>query len=170
MVDGEPEELLRTRFWPAVLVPIGVLVALTAVALRYDWAFLIGAAVGIGMWLFFAVLLRGGGLLADETGLLVRERGRVVRSYRWDQIREAGLSQVGHGRMGLIVLPDGGPYDVPGPNSPVTIGQVWMLRGPDRATRDRVAELLRAHGIPRPKDLGHLANTPQRAPRQPPPE
>lgn len=168
MGDDEPEELLRSRLWPAVLLPVGVLAVLVPIGLRYNWGLVMGAAIGAGMSLCFAVLLRAGGLLADEDGLLVRERGRVVRSYRWEQIREAGLTPIGFGRVGLTVLPDGGPYDVPGPNSPVTIGQTWMWRGPDRPTRERVAELLRAHGIPTPNDLRHLTETPHRAPQHPP--
>jgi len=65
------------------------------------------------------LLFRDNEVLADDVGLLVRHRGRLVRSYRWDQIREAGLGYgSGMGWRGIIVFPDGGPNDVPGPNSP----------------------------------------------------
>ncbi|MET8066612.1 hypothetical protein, partial [Micromonospora sp. NPDC005313] len=95
----------------------------------------------------FAALLRNGGLLADDVGLLVRHRGRTVRSYRWEEILQAGPVSVGFNRFGLAVLPEGGPYDVPGPNHAVVIGQVWMWRGPDGQTRARPGHAAGRHPV-----------------------
>lgn len=146
-VSGEPVVLLRSRIWPAVLVPAVVL----AGAVGYDiwtrrpaaWLLTILAAVSVGS----ALLFRGNEVLADEVGLLVRHRGRLTRSYRWDQIREAGLLPVnGVGWRGMTVVPDGGPYDVPGPNSPTVVGKVWLWRTPQEV-RDRIQSVLRGHGV-----------------------
>jgi hypothetical protein len=146
-VPGDGDVLLVSRFWPAVLVPAGVL----------------AAAVVTGVWLLDSVpfvpaalllttvivgwLHRGNELLADETGLLVRRRGRITRHHRWEEIHQAGLTRPGFGQVALAVYPDGGPWDVPGPNSAVLVGRVWMLRMPDRKAQDRIHDLLRARGV-----------------------
>ncbi|PWR06067.1 hypothetical protein DKT68_23655 [Micromonospora acroterricola] len=141
------EELLASRLWPAVLVPIGALAALVGAGIWLAPAFpfvpvtLLLATVLVAWW------QRGDAVLADHTGLLVRHRGRVTRRYRWEEIREAGLTRPGFGQIALAVYPDGGPWDVPGPNSAVLVGRIWSLRKPNQETRDRVNALLRSRGV-----------------------
>ncbi|MFC4145204.1 hypothetical protein ACFO0M_02945 [Micromonospora mangrovi] len=144
---GQVRELLVSRVWPAVLVPAGiaVLIAVVGIALLRFFPYTpFGVALAV---VIVGVVLRRDALLADETGLLVRRRGRVTRSYRWDEIRRAGLARPGFGQVALAVHPHGGPWDVPGPNSAELVGRVWMLRGPDRDTRDALTTLLRTHGV-----------------------
>jgi hypothetical protein len=144
---GRVRELLVSRAWPALLVPAGVagLIALVGTVLLHSFPYPpFGVAVAV---VVTALVLRRDALLADEDGLLVRRRGRVTRSYRWEEIRQAGLARPGFGQVALSVYPHGGPWDVPGPNNAVLIGRVWMLRGPDRQTRDAITALLRAHAV-----------------------
>ncbi|MBM0256834.1 hypothetical protein [Micromonospora sp. 4G55] len=147
--DRKPgrEELLASRLWPAVLVPVSALALLVAAGI---WLAPTFPFVPVGLLLATVVvawLQRGDALLADETGLLVRHRGRVTRRYRWEEIREAGLTRPGFGQIALAVYPNGGPWDVPGPNSAVLVGRIWMLRKPNQETRDRVNALLRSRGV-----------------------
>ncbi|MFI7216984.1 hypothetical protein [Micromonospora maritima] len=144
---AEPVVLFASRWWPAVLVPLGILAATIAVGVRLHTASVLTysgltAATVVAAW-----YQRDGALLADDLGLLVRHRGQVTRSYRWSEIREAGIARPGFARLALAVFPEGGPWDVPGPNNAVMVGRVWQLRAPDPATRDRVERLLRSHGV-----------------------
>ncbi|MGC4889279.1 hypothetical protein [Micromonospora sp. NBC_01392] len=129
-----------------MLAPAGVLAAAVVVGLLLS-SFPYGPAALLVATVVAAWIQRDGALLADDTGLLVRHRGRVTRSYRWSEIREAGVTRPGFGRLALAVYPEGGPWDVPGPNSAVVVGRVWRLRQPDLATRERVEALLRSHGV-----------------------
>ncbi|MGV9214618.1 hypothetical protein ACTFTM_22380 [Micromonospora sp. RB23] len=144
--EPDRDEILASRLWPAVLIPTGVLAALVAVGIwRATFPF-----VPVALLLTTVVVAwrqRDDALLADETGLWVRRRGRVTRRYRWEEIREAGLTRPGFGQVALAVYPDGGPWDVPGPNNAVLVGRVWMLRRPDPQTTDRMNALLRSRGI-----------------------
>ncbi|GAB3955141.1 hypothetical protein [Micromonospora vulcania] len=138
--------LLASRLWPAVLIPAGSLAALVAVGIwQRSFPF-----IPIGLLLATVLVAwsqRGDALLADETGLLVRHHGRVTRRYRWEEIREAGLARPGFGQVALAVYPDGGPWDVPGPNNAALVGRIWMLRKPSREIHDRINEFLRSRGI-----------------------
>ncbi|MFI2712988.1 hypothetical protein ACH495_22980 [Micromonospora sp. NPDC018662] len=130
-----------------MLVPLGLLALTIAIGLRLRTASLVvytglTAATVIAAW-----VQRDGALLADDTGLLIRHRGRVTRSYRWAQIRQANLTRPGFGRLALAVFPEGGPWDVPGPNNAVLVGRVWQWRRPDPSDRERVEAVLRAHGV-----------------------
>ncbi|WFE41647.1 hypothetical protein [Micromonospora sp. WMMD998] len=144
---AEPVVLFASRWWPAVLVPLGLLALIIVLALRGSLGSLIvplgmTAATVVSAWLH-----RDGALLADDTGLLVRHRGTVTRSYRWSEIHQAGLARPGFGRLALAVYPDGGRWDVPGPNSAVMVGQVWLWRQPDPESRERIEAALRDHGV-----------------------
>ncbi|MFI7073365.1 hypothetical protein [Micromonospora sediminicola] len=110
----EPVVLFASRWWPAVLVPLGILATTIAIGFRLHTA---------------SVLTYS------------------IRSYRWSEIREAGIARPGFARLALAVFPEGGPWDVPGPNNAVMVGRVWQLRAPDPETRDRVEALLRSHGV-----------------------
>ncbi|NES28014.1 hypothetical protein GCE86_09370 [Micromonospora terminaliae] len=133
-------EHLRGRGWPVepTLVAAGI------------WLMPPSPFVPVG-WLLTTVVVawsqRGDALLADETGLLLRHRSRVTRRYRWGEIREAELTRPGFGQVALAVYPNGGPWDVPGPNSAVLVGRIWRLRMPDPEIQDRVNALLRSRGV-----------------------
>lgn len=145
--SGGAEVLLAAQVWPAVLIPAGVLVALVAagVWLLPGFPYLpVGILAGVVVLAWFQ---RGDALLADETGLLLRHRGRVTRRYRWDEIHQAGLARPWFAQVALAVYPRGGPWDVPGPNSAVLVGRIWMLRGHARKARDRVYAMLRSRGV-----------------------
>ncbi|MCZ7436143.1 hypothetical protein O7598_07055 [Micromonospora sp. WMMC241] len=144
---AEPVVLFASRWWPAVLAPLGLLALAVALALRGSLGSLVvpigmSAATVISAWRH-----RDGALLADDTGLLVRHRGTVARSYRWSEIHQAGVARPGFGRLALAVYPNGGRWDVPGPNNAVMVGQVWLWRQPESASRERVEAVLRAHGV-----------------------
>lgn len=147
--EGEPvgaEVLLAAQVWPAVLVPAGVLAVLIAAGI---WR---GTFPGLPAGILLSVVVlacfqRGDALLADGTGLLLRHRGRVTRRYRWDEIHQVGLARPWFAQVTLAVFPKGGPWDVPGPNSAVLVGRVWMLRRPDQQTRERVYAILRSRGV-----------------------
>jgi hypothetical protein len=146
-LSGEPVVLLRSRIWAAVLAPAAVLVGSIACGI---WAQVFpGGFLPIiaAVLVVSALLFRGNEVLADDVGLLVRHRGRLVRSYRWDQIREAGLGYGGGvGWRGVTVVPDGSPYDVPGPNSPTVVGRVWLWRT-SKEVRERIEAVLRKRGV-----------------------
>ncbi|WP_139128632.1 hypothetical protein [Micromonospora humi] len=144
---AEPVVLFASRWWPAVLVPLGLLTLIVVLSLRGGFASLIAplgmtAATVVSAWRH-----RDGALLADDIGLLVRHRGTVTRSYRWSEIHQAGIARPGFGRLALAVYPNGGRWDVPGPNNAVLVGQVWLWRQPESAGRKRVEAVLRAHGV-----------------------
>ena len=148
--QGEPggvEVLLAAQVWPGVLVPAGVLTVLVTTGI---WLAPTFPYFPVGILLSTVVLAwfqRDDALLADETGLLLRHRGRVTRPYRWDEIHQAGLARPWIAQVALAVYPEGGPWDVPGPNSAVLVGRIWMLRRPDRETRERVYAILRSRGV-----------------------
>ncbi|WP_433113998.1 hypothetical protein [Micromonospora sp. CA-246542] len=142
------DELLASRLWPAVLIPVGVLSALVAVGIWLAPTFPFLPVALLLTTIVVAWRQRGDALMADETGLWVRRRGRVTRRYRWEEISQAGLTRPGFGQVALAVYPHGGPWDVPGPNNPVVVGRVWMLRKPDPQTTDRINALLRSRGVP----------------------
>ncbi|GHJ14103.1 hypothetical protein [Micromonospora sp. AKA38] len=130
-----------------MLAPLGVLALIVVAVVGGRAGFLITPAGLVGATVVAAWIQRDGALLAGETGLLVRHRGTVTRSYRWAEISQANLTRPGFGRLALAVFPDGGPWDVPGPNNAVLVGRVWQWSRPDRGTRDRVEAALRAHGV-----------------------
>jgi hypothetical protein len=144
-VTGEPVVLLRSRIASAVVVPALLLAGGLAHAI---WARQFPGdllTIFAAIWLVSAIVFRRNAILADDVGLLVRHRGRLTRSYRWDQIREAGPGYGSFGWHGIAVFPDGGPYDVPGPNSPIVVGKVWLW--PGREVRERIEAVLRQHGV-----------------------
>lgn len=144
---GGAEVLLAAQVWPAVLVPAGILAVLvgTGVWLTPTFPYLpVGLLLSVVVLAWFQ---RGDALLADETGLLLRHRGRVTRPYRWEEIHQVGLVRPWFAQVALAVYPRGGPWDVPGPNSAVLVGRIWMLRRADRETRERVYALLRSRGV-----------------------
>jgi len=146
-VPGEPVVLLRSRVWPAVLMPAAGLIGSIAYGI---WAHVFPTGflpITSAVLVVSALLFGDNEVLADDVGLLVRHRRRLVRSYRWEQIREAGLGYGnGFGWRGLTVFPDGGPYDVPGPNSPTVVGKVWLWRT-SKETRERIEKVLRKGGV-----------------------
>ena len=146
-VPGEPVVLLRSRVWPAVLMPAAGLIGSIAYGI---WAHVFPTGflpITSAVLVVSALLFGDNEILADDVGLLVRHRRRLVRSYRWEQIREAGLGYGnGFGWRGLTVFPDGGPYDVPGPNSPTVVGKVWLWRT-SKETRERIEKVLRKGGV-----------------------
>ena len=158
--EGQPvgaEVLLAAQVWPGVLVPAGVLAVLVTTGIWLAPSFPYCPVVILLPTVVLAWFQRGDALLADETGLLLRHRGRVTRPYRWDEIHQAGLARPAHreqpprrvwiAQVAVAVYPQGGPWDVPGPNSAVLVGRVWMLRRPDRETRERVYAILRSRGV-----------------------
>ncbi|MCY1144288.1 hypothetical protein OWR29_40375 [Actinoplanes sp. Pm04-4] len=141
---GDVQVLGRSRIWPAVAIP-GVAAAaliVVAVALRYvPWYPLIV----VGASLVVAVTRRGSAVLADDVGLLIRERRGTSRSYAWADIERMGWLPNSIGGAVLQVYPRGGPYDVPGPNSAAGVARIW---GPGRRRLEQpLAELRRRHGI-----------------------
>ncbi|MFG1652530.1 hypothetical protein ACGFIE_21635 [Micromonospora sp. NPDC049275] len=147
---GEVHVLGESRAWPAIAIPVAVLVVVIVVGLVFDlfgWNVLAAAAASI----IVAVIVRRNAVLADEVGLLVRGRGGLRRSYAWAEIVRLGWVDAGLWGSTLTVYPQGGPYDVPGPNSPTTVGRIWRPRR--RRLADPLPALLEKHDIKTLTDL-----------------
>ncbi|MEU8185462.1 hypothetical protein AB0B85_14620 [Micromonospora sp. NPDC049044] len=141
---GEVLVLGQSRVWPAVAVPAAVLIGLIVGAVLLDWVSWGGLLLG-AVSIVLAFLQRRNAVLADDTGLLVRDRGGLRRSYAWPEIERMGWQNSGMWGSSLVVYPRGGPYDVPGPNASVTVARIWR---PTRAhLADPMPALLRTHGI-----------------------
>ena len=142
--QGEVQVLGESRIWPAVAVPGVAAVILVAVAAYFR--FVSGLAVGaVGASLVVAVLWRRNAVLADDVGLLIRGRRGTRRSYAWSEIDRMGWLDTGLWGSVLELHPKGGPYDVPGPNSPVRPARIW--RPGRRRHADPLLPLLRRHGV-----------------------
>jgi hypothetical protein len=141
---GELLVLGRSRVWPAVAVPVAIMVGVIVAAVLLDWvswgALVLGAAS-----IVLAFVHRRNAVLADDTGVLVRDRGGLRRSYAWGEIERMGWQDSGMWGTSLVVFPRGGPYDVPGPNASVIVARIWRPRRAHLA--DPMPALLRTHGI-----------------------
>ncbi|MEU4470988.1 hypothetical protein [Micromonospora sp. NPDC023888] len=141
---GEVLVLGQSRVWPAVAVPVAIMVGVIVVAVLLDWvswgALVLGAAS-----IVLAFVHRRNAVLADDTGVLVRDRGGLRRSYAWREIERMGWQDSGMWGSSLVVYPRGRPYDVPGPNASVIVARIWRPRRPDLA--DPMPALLETHGI-----------------------
>ncbi len=69
-----------------------------------------------------------------------------------------------HLARGLVVRTKGTVWDTPGPAAPAVIGRLVL---PTTATRDKLAEASRAHGVPHTPDLLTLIADGKRTPRLP---
>ncbi len=139
-----PIVLDESQSWPAAAIPAAALIAALPLALFLAdifWYAVIGFVAALAM----AVFRRRNAILADDEGLLLREKGRVTRSWRWTEIDRIGWAAHGYWGARLVVHPSGGPYDVPGPNSPVRVGHVWNPRRDPAA--DPLPGLRERHGL-----------------------
>ncbi|MET8042404.1 hypothetical protein ABZU25_16265 [Micromonospora sp. NPDC005215] len=141
---GEVLVLGRSRVWPAVAVPVAVVIGLIVGAVLFDWVGWGGLVLSAGSIVLAFVHWRNA-VLADDTGLLVRDRGGLRRSYAWSEIERMGWQDAGMWGSSLVVYPRGGPYDVPGPNASVNVARIWRPRRAHLA--DPMPALLRTHGI-----------------------
>lgn len=140
---GEIVVLDKSRMWPGIAVPAATMVVLGSVAVVTGFTFGYGF-IFLAAALSMAVFRRNNAILADDEGLLLRERGKLTRSWRWTEIDRLGWAAWGYWGARLVVHPHGGPYDVPGPNSPVRVGHVW---NPRRVGPDPLQPLMTRHGI-----------------------
>ncbi len=142
--DGEVVVLGESRPWPAIAIPAATTVAMIIV--WFVFQFVSWYAVTLLVASIVLALTRWrNAVLADETGLLLRDRGGLRRSYAWSEIERIGWVDLGMWGSALAVYPRGGPYDVPGPNSPTRVGRIWRPRR--RRLPDPLPALLEAHGI-----------------------
>jgi hypothetical protein len=141
---GEVHVLGQTRIWPAIVIPAAAAIALIIVAVvfrRASWIAMLAVAAS----LVLAVRHRRNAVLADDVGLLVRGRGGLRRSYAWNEIERMGWQDGSIWGSTLQVFPRGGPYDVPGPNSPIDLTHIWL---PGRRRHlDPMPELRQRYGI-----------------------
>ncbi|MEV4346406.1 hypothetical protein AB0J83_18210 [Actinoplanes sp. NPDC049596] len=138
---GEVVVLGESRMWPGVLLPA----ALTIVVVVYYGAYLTTVLGLVVAALIVALVRRRNAVLADDQGILIRNRRGLRRSYDWSQIERMGwVSAPGWGAT-LTVYPRGGPYDVPGPNSPAEVAGIWPKRR--STTPDPLPGLRDRHGI-----------------------
>ena len=140
---GDVQVLGESRIWPGVAIPGAVAIAMIIAAVVFrqvSWyAVLVAASLAL------AVTSRRNAVLADDEGLLLRSRGGLTRSYAWTEIERIGWRDGGLWGSTLEVFPRGGPYDVPGPNSPTNLARIWRPRR--RRHPDPLPELIRRHGI-----------------------
>ncbi|WCN79721.1 hypothetical protein [Micromonospora sp. LH3U1] len=139
---GEVVVLAQSRAWPAIAIPGAV--ALIIGGLLFDlvsWtAVVLGAAA-----IILALTRWRNAVFADDTGLLVRDRQGLRRSYAWNEIERMGWLDAGMWGSTLTVYPRGGPYDVPGPDASINVARIWPLRR--RRSADPMPALLEIHGI-----------------------
>ncbi len=141
---GEVQILGQTRIWPAIAIPGAATIVLIIIAVVFrlvSW-YALGAAAAS---LILGVTRRSNAVLGDDIGLLVRTRRGVSRPYTWSQIERIGWRDGGLWGSTLQVYPRGGPYDVPGPNSSVDVGRIWLPRR--RRLPDPLPGLRQLHGI-----------------------
>jgi len=128
-----------------IAIPAGALAVMIAVALVFrvgSWLALVAAGAAIVL----AITRQGNVVLADDVGLLIRRRGELRRSYPWADIERMGWQEAGLWGSVLMLNPRGGPFDVPGPNSPpIGVARIWRPRF--RRPPDPLPALLRQHGI-----------------------
>ena len=134
----------QSRLWPGLLVPVAGVLVLVLVAVLAGWTpWYLFVAPGVA--LAIAVTQRRTAILADDAGLLVRDRHGLRRSYAWTGIERMGWRHMGSWGSALEVYPRGGPYDVPGPNASTDVGHIWGPRRPRGG--DPLPALLRRHGV-----------------------
>lgn len=141
---GQVVVLAESKLWPGILavIPMVTVTIVMIVRARFAvWSLMFFAVAA----LVLALARRGSAVLADEHGLLIRRHGRIERSYGWADIERMGWQDSSILGANLVVFPRGGPYDVPGPNSPTTVGGVW--RPGRRRLPDPLPALMMRHGI-----------------------
>ncbi|SNY53147.1 hypothetical protein [Paractinoplanes atraurantiacus] len=131
----------ESRAWPAIVLPA----ALLMVALAFRKAFFTAGFAIVAAAVIVALARRRNAILADEEGLLIRDRHGLRRSYAWTAIERIGWTASPPWGASLTVCPAGKPYDVPGPNSPVEVAGIWPARR--RSAPDPLPGLMRRHGI-----------------------
>ena len=141
---GQVRVLGMSRVWPSVAAPAFVLAVLVLACVLYALVSLFGIAAAT-LAVVLALARRQNAVLADDVGLLIRRRGTLHRSYSWSDIERMGWRDAGWWGSALLVHPRGGPYEVPGPNSPVDVARLWHPRRSRLA--DPVLELALQHGI-----------------------
>jgi hypothetical protein len=142
---GDVHVLGRSKLWPAIAAPAAgaVILAVGAVVFHFVLWYPIAATAAS---LIVAVAHPRNAVLGDDIGLIIRARaGSLSRSLPWTDIERMGWQDSGMWGSTLRVYPHGGPYDVPGPNSPITVGRIWEPRRRHRP--DPLPELLQRHGI-----------------------
>jgi hypothetical protein len=83
-------------------------------------------------------------LFVGQHDLVVRRRSGEQR-FAWSSLRSTTWGSVGFGRAGPFVVPEGRPFDVPGPNAPALVA-AWFLPAPD--FRRQFAAASEAHDVP----------------------
>lgn len=164
--DGEASLVLSSDSRALVLVPlvwpavVGAVAVCLAVAGRGADALvalaLAGVVLLVGLLAAAALQLVFGEnrLRLDDVGLTAIRRGKATVAFAWAEIFEAnwvdgnsGLFRLPSG-AGLWVWPRGSTWAVPGPNSPVRVGQLmlWTPRQ-RREARAAVEARLHQHGL-----------------------
>ncbi|MGW3890351.1 hypothetical protein ACWD69_16805 [Micromonospora chokoriensis] len=141
---GETVVLGQSRVWPAVAIPGAFLAAMIVVGVLVDvinWTVVLFGAASVAI----AFTRWQNAVLADDVGLLIRDRQGLLRSYAWTEIERMGWVDAGMWGSTLEVYPRGGPYDVPGPNASTNVGRIWRPRR--RHLADPMPALLKTHGI-----------------------
>jgi hypothetical protein len=105
----------------------------------------VGVVALFGVVYLVMALLPEPRLFAGRHDLVVRRRRGGEQRYAWSSLRSTTWGAVGLGRAGPVVVPEGRPYDVRGPNSPALIA-AWFLPAPD--LRRQFAAASEKHGVP----------------------
>ena len=148
---GEVYVLGQSRLGSALVGPAATVsvMIIGAMVLQVGILYIMGSFAIFGMIL--AVARRRNAVLGDDIGLLIRTRGGLSRSYAWSEIERMGWQHLGLWGSMLVVYPRGGPYDAPGPNSPIFVGRIWQ---PQRQRLlDPLPELMQRHGIKKLPDV-----------------
>jgi hypothetical protein len=137
---------LRARRRATRLVPGLVYLAVFGVAIAVGIG---GVGAGIfaawGVVYLVMAVLPEPRLFVGEHNIVVRRRRGGEHRYAWSSLRSTSWGSVGFGRAGPFVVPEGRPFDVPGPNSPGLVA-AWFLPAPD--LRRQFAAASEEHGVP----------------------
>jgi len=82
---GEVHILGQSRMWPAIAVPGAAAIVMIIVAVAGRVLFWYGAAA-VAASVLIAVTRRRNMVLSDDTGLLIKTRRGLSRSYAWSEI------------------------------------------------------------------------------------
>ena len=115
-------------------VPLACVVGVFVGEFSLGEAIVGGGAIALALSAGFIWLWGRNAIWADEEGPIVVTRGRTDRPYGWRDLTTVDwdpgsfwLLESFPWGASLVVSPQGGPFDVPGPNNPVRLGNVMLV-------------------------------------------
>ncbi|MEW2147018.1 hypothetical protein AB0869_29825 [Micromonospora vinacea] len=145
---GEVHVLGQSRVWPTIAIPGVIMPVMIVVGVLFDlvnWTVLMFGAASI----IVAFMRLRNAVLADDLGLLVRDRSGLRRSYAWDEIERMGWVDMGMWGSSLAVNPEAVPTTCRGPTRPPMWAHLASRPSTLRGPHARAAQGPRHQGIVR---------------------